>query len=610
MSEVAVRFLPDDVEVWVPAGSTLLEAAVLCGVLISAPCGGMGRCGRCRVCVEEGAPDPTEDERRLLGAGDLASGHRLACKAKVDRDCRVRVHVDRAGIVVQAGGDMPPVGLAPAVRRCMVDVAPPSLSDLRPAAERVRGALPPECSVSEWDLAALRELPGALSDGGRVAVTTVGMRGVSASVGTTGDADGPLCAAACDLGTTTCVVSISDVLTGELLSVASGANGQAAWGDDVVSRIAAADGSKAARDRLREAALSTVNALLGRAADEAKVGRDDIYEMVMVGNTAMHHLFLGIPAGGLSRAPYVRAVGSALEVAAAEVGVKIHPAGRVVWLPTIGAFVGADTVAVGIACGMGAPGGLRLAVDIGTNGELLLGDGHTLLACSCAAGPALEGGHLSCGMVASAGAVQHVRLTEDGPQLEIIGDGPAGRKAKGLCGSAVIDLVAEMLRLGILDETGRMVAPPDLPEALRAALVEADDGRRFALTADGSVYLSQRDVREVQLALAAMSAGVRILLAELGAGPEDIETVYLAGAFGSFVDVDSALRCGLIPGVSREKVRSVGNAAGAGARMASLSVPVRESCHALAEHVRYVELAGRSDFQSVFAESMIFRPAV
>lgn len=385
--------------------------------------------------------------------------------------------------------------------------------------------------------------------------------------------------AAVDLGTTSLVAYLMDAQTGEELSVRSMLNPQRQYGADVVARCSCAleNGAELLSGCVREA----VNTLLRETALECGRSREDIVRVVMAGNTCMHHLFLEIPTDTLVVAPYEARVTEPVRRLAFACGIQAHPSAELWWLPNIGGFVGADTTACILACRMTEREKITLMVDIGTNGEMVLGDRRGLSACSTAAGPAFEGAKISCGMRGSKGAIDHVYLKDGQICWQVIGGG----EPVGICGSGLLDAAACFLRLGIMDETGRM-----------------KDTYYFT----PKVFVSQKDIRELQLAKAAIAAGIRLLCAHRGIGIGQIDTLLLAGAFGNYLNPDSACAIGLLPAVLRERIRAVGNAAGEGAQIAVLNRMEYERSADLARRVEFLELALDQDFQEIYVEEMEF----
>ena len=373
---------------------------------------------------------------------------------------------------------------------------------------------------------------------------------------------------ACDIGTTTVVVYLLDGRTGALLSRSSAMNPQSQFGADIISRIqhALLGGSEALRSAIRD----TLRSLCADAAARAGIDPAAISRAAIVGNTAMHHLLLGIDPKPLVTPPYMPRVREALEIGCARI------------LPNIAGFVGGDTVGCMTATRFDRREELTLLIDIGTNGEMVLGDRHRRVACSTAAGPAFEGAKISCGMRGAPGAVDHVTLKNGQLSYTVIGGG----EPEGLCGSGLLDLVAALLELGIIDESGRM------------------EQKTFTLCEN--VTLTQKDVREVQLAKAAIRAGIELLCAHLGKKPEDIQTVLLAGAFGSYMNPASACRIGMIPPVLLEKIQSIGNAAGEGAKLCALSEAEFAYSQALAANTEFLELASLAEFQDCYVDALEF----
>lgn len=392
------------------------------------------------------------------------------------------------------------------------------------------------------------------------------------------DVEQPLLAAV-DLGSTSVVVYLLDGLTGKHLSVRSMQNPQKKYGADVVMRSSYALDYGA--DILSACAGEAVNILLREAARECRRSSDDIVRIVMVGNTCMHHLFLNIPTDTLVRAPHEPRVKEAVKCNALEHGLMVHPCAELWWLPNIGGFVGSDTVGCILSSGLYEREDLVLLVDVGTNAEMVLGNRKRRIACSTAAGQAFEGAKTSCGMRGSDGAIDHVYQKERHLTYHVIGE----IEPVGICGSGLLDAAACLLEMGVISETGRMA-------------------RTWHLTS--KVIISQNDIRELQLAKAAIAAGVRLLCRQYGAEFSDIQEVQLAGAFGNYMDPESACMVGLFPWVLRDKIRSVGNAAGKGAQMAALDVRMYEQCSRLAEETEFLDLARSAAFPDVFVEELLF----
>ncbi|MCD6519616.1 MAG: DUF4445 domain-containing protein [Anaerolineae bacterium] len=604
-----VRFEPFGVTTEVEAGKTLLEAAIVAGVEIESICGGLGVCGKCRVIVSGGVSAPTSLEIRALTEEELAAGYRLACQAIVESDVEVVVpeesRISRVSILVE--GIQNPIEVDPWARRHVLQVPPATLEDQISDWENLLRALdvPERPSIS---LRALQQLPLAL----REQEGYVGLVLVDDQIIYIGPGVGPehLLGVAFDIGTTTVVGYLVDLETGEQLAVSSMLNPQTRYGDDVVSRIGHS-AKEGGLGELQQAVIGALNKIIDEVTKEAAVSKEEIFALTVVGNTTMYHLFLGISPSALAQSPYVPAVVQPYSVRAAELGVEVYPDARIWVLPNIAGWVGADTVGVILATGLHKHDEIALAIDIGTNGEMALGSRERLITCSTAAGPAFEGAHLSCGMRAADGAIDEVYIDHD-VRWHTIGEGAP----RGICGSGLVDVVAEMLRVGIIDETGMMRTPEALEsdgyKQLARRIVQGERQREFVLVGleEGSsnrpIKVTQRDVRELQLAKGAIRAGIEILMKELGIGPEDVKHVYLAGAFGNYIKPESALAIGLIPRFPHAEIIPVGNAAGSGAKMALLSQKAREEAFQIVERAEYLELSIRPDFQDEFVEAMIF----
>ena len=415
----------------------------------------------------------------------------------------------------------------------------------------------------------------------------------------------PILGVAVDIGTTTVVARLINMADGHYLATEAALNPQTKYGDDVVSRIAYAETDDKLGE-LQKAIVDCVNDLIGQLCIQAKIESNRIFEVCAVGNTTMNHIFLKLPVKQLGQAPYKAYSLDAKDTAADESDLQINPAGNIHTVENIAGFVGSDTTAVALATGIDEAEKMTLAVDIGTNGELVMGTAEKLYAASCAAGPALEGARISCGSRAVEGAIEAVVVNEDDIDFDVIGN----RAAHSICGSGLIDAVAVLLNLGILDATGRFAEAASLKGKLSPALLSRiivkDNQPAFALDDSQKVVLTQADIRQVQLAKAAIRAGIILLERKLGIADSDIERIFLAGAFGNYIRAESALRLKLLPDVPTERIRVVGNAAGSGAQMILLSRQCREKARQLARKIEYVEIAHQSEFQDVFTDCMAF----
>jgi uncharacterized 2Fe-2S/4Fe-4S cluster protein (DUF4445 family) len=402
---------------------------------------------------------------------------------------------------------------------------------------------------------------------------------------------------AIDIGTTTVVVKLVDMKTGDVLTTAARLNPQAKFGDDVISRIAyAPTGEKLCE--LNKLIVDSINGLIAECCEGANAGPAEIYETCVVGNTTMNHIFLRLPISQLGQAPYKAYSLDARDLSPAEIGLKINPRGNVHCVANIAGFVGADTTAVALAAELDAAEEMTLAIDIGTNGEVVLGTTNKLYAASCAAGPAFEGARITCGSHAVVGAIEAVILVGDKIELDVIGGG----RPRSICGSGLIDTVAVLLDMGVIDSSGRFTN--------HNAIGKVGGAPAFILSHDEKgepcVYLTQKDIREVQLAKAAISTGIKLLEKRLSIIDTDIKNVFLAGAFGNYIRPQSAMRIGMLPNVPIEIIRSIGNAASSGAQLILLSRDYRDLAAKLAKKIQYIEIAQDPQFESVFTDSILF----
>lgn len=417
---------------------------------------------------------------------------------------------------------------------------------------------------------------------------------------------------AVDIGTTTVVAKLIDLADGRSVATRAMLNPQTQFGDDVVSRISYAE-SEAGLARLRAVIVDGINELIQGLCDVARIDATAIYEASIVGNTTMNHIFLGFPVRQLGQAPYLAHSVDAHDVPPGQVGLRMNPAGNIHAAENIAGFLGSDTTAVALAVDMDCASQMTLVVDIGTNGELVLGTGERLYAASCAAGPALEGARIRHGSRAAEGAIEAVVIDNNDIALDVIGDVPP----RSICGSGLIDAVSVLLESGVVDASGRFADAGQVrsrcPGRLASRLIDFEGQPAFRLsdgtqTAGPGVVLTQKDVREFQLAKAAIQAGIRLLLTKMGIDAGDLERVLLAGAFGNYIRPTSAVRVGLLPNVPLERIHFVGNAAATGAQMLLLSDDCRATAASLTRRIEYVEIAHEKSFGEVFAESMLLSP--
>jgi len=607
-ARVDLRFLPDGPLVRVPPGVTLFDAASWNGVAIDSTCGGHGTCKKCKVRIAGGSVPASELDVRAFSPDELRGGWRLACRALAGGDLEIEVPPLTTRPKAATVGVGRQVILRPAAQKRYLELAEPTLSDQRTDLERLLAGV--DDLELQADIGVVRRL-GRVLRAADFKVTAVIVDDVLIDV-QAGDTTGSLCGIAFDLGTTTVVATLLDLTTGTPLAVASMLNRQQPFGADVITRISATMLDPLALQTLGQLARETLAALAGEVCEQAGVDPADVAEVALAGNATMTHIALGIDPEPLGVAPFIMAARQLPVVTAAEIGLPVHTGARVFSFPAFGAYVGGDITAGLLASGMNRDARTRLFIDIGTNCEIVLGNRDWLIATAAPAGPAFEGAAIRCGMRASDGAIEAVSFDDGQLSLRVIADG----KPAGLCGSGLVDAVAGLVRVGLLDRSGRLV--PDEQAAaiapwLAPRLSMLGQERVFVLhwlgepgDAARSVYLSQRDVRELQFAKAAIATGWRVLLDEAGLRPGDVQQVLLAGSFGSYLSPASAVALGLVPRLPVLRIVSAGNVAGEGAKMALLSVRERAAALALLEEVRYVELSDRADFNDAFVDQLQF----
>ena len=599
-----LRFLPDGAEVSVPSGTAVFDAASWNGIAIDSTCGGYGTCKKCKVRVLSGDMPVGDIDPRAFSAAELADGWRLACRAAAHTDLVVEVPPLQTRPKAALAGVGRHVILRPAVQKRHLALDEPTLEDQRSDVQRVLDAI--EDLEPQPSLELLRTLSGTLRSAG-FDVTAVICDEELVAV-EPGDTTPRRHAIAFDLGTTTVVATLLDLETGQPLAVRSMLNRQQPFGADVITRISATMLDPGAREVLRVRAGETIAELTAEVCAEGGVDAREVYEITVCGNVTMIQLALGIDPEPLSMAPFVVCTHKLPPTRASDFGAPVHPRAPAFVFPSIGAYVGGDIVAGILATGLTRDRRLRLFIDVGTNSEIALGSSERVLACAAPAGPAFEAAQIRCGMRAADGAIEGVRIDGDELALQVIGD----QAPVGICGSGLVDAVAELVAAGLLDRTGRFVPDEDaaaLHQRLAERLTMIGQERVFVLAWRGtdpaeSVFLSQRDVRELQFAKASIATGWQILLHDLGFEQAEITQVLLAGSFGSYLTPISAIRIGLVPKLALPRIVTAGNVAGEGAKIAALSGRERAEADAIVREVEYVELSGRADFNDLFIDQL------
>lgn len=605
-----ILFHPSEKWAFVEDNRDLLDIARRLRIHIEQTCNGVGTCGKCQVVVSGPVSPVTPAEKHFLAPEQLRQGVRLACQ--VIPKGPVEVYIPEVGpLNILSEGLQISVRLKPQVTKEYIELSPPTLSDQGDDLSRLLSALGPQVTVRAAPNF-LHQLSHTLRESRWKATVVKSGREVLAVE--PGDTRQSLYGVAFDIGTTTVVAYLRDLNTGGLVEIASMVNPQTAYGADIITRINHTLVSPQGSLELRKAVVHCLNQLITEVCDLAGLSPTQIYEATIAGNTTMLHLLLGLPVESIAKAPYIPVVRRGLTLNAGEVWLKIHPQGRVYLLPHIASYVGADIVADLLVSRLHRRRRLTLLLDFGTNAEIVLGNREGILACSAAAGPCFEGGNISCGMRATRGAISGVHLEGEQLILETIGNAPP----VGLCGTGLLDLVALLLKEGLIEETGRLLNPEEVsavrkgspaPSGLLRRIVPGDRGNQFFLarSPEGKdLYLTQKDLRELQVAKAAIATGIRLLCERRGVKPEAIEEVLLAGAFGNAIRWKSAVSLGLLSRLPRARYRSIGNAAGVGAQLALLSAPLRQQAERIARQVEYVELSATPEFTEVFMEEMYF----
>ena len=572
------------------ADQSLLESARELNVDIVSICGGVGTCGHCKVQIIAGKVSKlTFEEQGELSAREQEQGYRLACQTFPLSD--VKVHVPPESLTApqrtQVEGLEVDVVPEPPVRALEIQLTAPTLASPVPDDVNLLTALGiPDGSIDfhlQQNLSRqLRDLNWNLSVALRgdeiVALAAPGAKWVGLAV---------------DIGTTKIAAYLVEMETGKTLASRGQMNPQISYGEDLVTRIVAASKNEEGAAKLQSLLTEALNQLAADLCAEIGLSTDHIVEAVVVGNTAIHHLFLKLPVKQLGLAPYVPATRAAVDIKAREIGLKLAPGAYLHLLPNVAGYVGADHVAMLLATRTADATQTTLAIDIGTNTELCLNHNGHLTSASCASGPAFEGAHIKFGMRAAPGAIEHVLLENDRLEIQTI----AGETPIGICGSGLLDIVAQLRLNNIIDKSGRMGAHPRVRKETVTEFILVERPGQDPIT------ISQKDVRELQLAKAAIRAGIQALVMAVGLTETDIEQVIIAGAFGTFIDVGSAVTIGMLPPLPLDRFSQVGNAAGTGARLALISTTQRAKAAEIARRDGYIELASVPNFQRKFAEA-------
>lgn len=603
-----IVFQSPDGEGLIDGGKTLREAAGELGIGIESLCGGKQRCGKCKIIVENGAKNLSlldEAEKKLLTGEEINANYRLSCAAEIKGAVSVFIPAESRGgeQVILEGGEGITVKVDPIVRKYYVELEKATLDNPKGDFERLADELKKAHGLDKLtiDHPVLKELPDKIRSGGWKVTVTV--RNRKEIINIEPNYVEKIYGIAFDIGTTTVVGYLTDLRNGEVVAIDSIMNPQVSYGEDVMSRITHTTKSEEGLEKMNKSIVNGLNTIIKSVATEAGINPTDIAEAVAVGNTAMHHIFLKINPKYLGISPFSPSIQRSHDVKAREIGLVANKAAYVHVLPNVAGFVGADNVGVLIASEPYNRSGATLTIDIGTNGEIVLCKNKRMMATSCATGPALEGTHIKHGMRAKPGAIEHLDIDPETYEVryKVIENNSGPVKPIGICGSGVVEAVAELFKANILLKNGKFNKITD-------RLRKGKDGFEFVIaekeeTAIGrDIVITQKDVSEVQLAKAALYAGAKTLMKR--ANVTKLDNIFLAGAFGSHIDPEAAMVIGMFPNCPLENVKAIGNAAGNGARMALINAKKRIEAEKIARKIEYIELTVDPDFETEFVNAM------
>ena len=600
LEEVLVIFQPKNKTVKVPIGTNLIEAADKAGIVIPSICASKGKCGKCKVRILQKDIPFTSNEEITLLPEERSAGIHLACQVTISTALMVEIlseeKIETTRFLTYDLADK--IKVDTQLRKIYIEMQEPDINNQIDDFFNLESSTHLNNKKFFTPLAVLQNLPTFFRKNNFKATFAIDEdKFISIEAGDTTDR---LFGVAVDLGTTTIVGSLVDILSGEILGISACTNPQSKQGGDVISRVNYATSS----------VIDAINKIIEDLCYQFGVKFREIYKLALAGNTIMNHLFLGVTPQFIAETPYIPAFRASQKFMAEELGITIQPRGIITTLPNISGYVGGDITGFILASGIHKSNKITLGIDIGTNGEIVLGSKEKLLCCSAAAGPAFEGGHITCGMRAMEGAIDKFVIDNDQAFLHVIGEG----EPKGICGTGLIDVVAELLRYGILTSTGKIEIPQseNINGWLIKHLIEGEKNNSFMLvprddtSGENQLMVTQRDIRELQLGKGAIAAGIQILCNKLKIEIFDIEEILIAGAFGSYLNKFNAQRIGLIPNIPADQVKFVGNAASLGAKKFLLSNKAQKETEKIINLTEYIELSSLIEFQDIFAESMLF----
>mgnify|MGYP001600530747 CR=1 FL=1 len=601
-SKIEVKILNKgkQVSLYVNNNSNLFKVLIYIGIFVPGICGGKGHCGKCKVLVLSGIDEPTTEELKLLSVDEIHSGVRLACEINVIKAIEINIEIETHKIQIMTDWKERSFTVDPNVMKKHLIIDKPSIDDQRDDCKRIRDA------VGIYNLSIGYDLLPSISSKLRNAdfdITLSIYNNILLEI-EVGDTTKEIYGFAVDIGTTTIACYFVDLVTGRTIDIESQENNQRSYGADVISRINYTIENEQGTSIFKKIIIGQINDMVDMLCKRNNICNKNVYNMSVVGNTIMIHFLLGLPTSNIAMGPYIAVLMDAYDITAEELGININ--GYISILPSIASYVGSDITGGILSSGMIETEKYSLLLDLGTNGEIAIGNCAGVVTCSTAAGPAFEGANIKCGVGSINGAICNFDL--DQKQIyQTIG----GIKASGICGSGVIDVVSEFLKHKIIDGTGRMLGAEEIENIDLSKRVYIEQNAKEFLIEKNSIngsaiVFTQKDVREVQLAKAAIATGIQLLIKEINIGYEDIEKVYLGGGFGNFVNIDSSIRIGMIPNELKGKIYSIGNCAGLGAKMYLLSKRDRKRSQYIIEKASYVELSNRKDFQDYYIDFMMF----
>ena len=602
---VKIELLPANKSISVPPGVSVFDAASWNGIAIDSTCGGHGTCKKCKVKITEGRVPISRLDIRSFSEKELNEGWRLACVSRAVEDLKIEVPPLSTRPKAATVGVGRQVILRPSIQKRFLKLTEPSLEDQRTDLQRIMDEIS-DINL-KTDLLVLRKIPKVLRSSNFEVTAVIADEDLINLE--SGDTTNFKYGIAYDLGTTTVVATLMDLNTGTPVSVKSMLNKQQPFGADVISRISATMLDKNSLEKLSDLAKETLNDLTEQVISNANVERKYVYEIAIAGNATMIQLVLNIDPEPIGVAPFITVSKDFPELKATDFGIRINENAKAYVFPSFGAYVGGDIVSGVLASGIDRDKRVRLFIDVGTNCEIVLTDGESIVATAAPAGPAFEAASIKCGMRAADGAIEVVKIYENGLEIQTIGD----IEPVGICGSGLVDAVAELARVGIIDNSGKFVEKNNYKGKnadLFEKIITNEAGEKIFILhgnkEDPVVYLSQRDVRELQFAKASIATGWALLVEELKVDVTEIQQVLLAGSFGSYLSPTSAVNIGLVPKLPILRIISAGNVAGEGAKMVLLSNNERKGVQTLLDEVKYVELSDRPDFNDKFVNNLSF----